>query len=116
MTPLFKQNHRQGVTHYWNEKTPLERLNLVIKYMDFFWSLGLVTNSEMAVVESLSEGSREYIVQREEQPIFSSLNLKKNIKDQTHSKKLKAVLKTVFLKPEKQKEIIINPDPQLSLG
>lgn len=110
MRHIFKRNRGQKTVHYWNHLEPLERLNFVMEHNNLFWSLGLITEGEINVVKQLSEASKEYIIQREEQPVFTSLHLKKDVKDQFHAQKLKTLLRAVFLTPSlKKKYVVMQP-------
>lgn len=118
MAPLIKQTSGRKIVHYWNQQTPLQRLSFVVEHMDLFWSMGLVTSSEVNMAQSLSEASKEYIVEREEQPIFTNIHLKKDVKDQSNAKKLRAALRAVFSCPKKSPQIKRGHplNPQLSFG
>jgi len=69
-----------------------------MEHRDLFWALGLVTTSELAMASTLSESDREYVLNREDCPIFTSLNIKQLIENQNHREKMKAALRAVFLK------------------
>lgn len=103
MASIFTQSSGRKMVHYWNSQSPLERLNFVMNHMNLFWSMGLVTSSEMEIVQRLSEASREYIVGREEKPIFKKINIKKGVEDQEEGQKLRTALEAVFLKTKKEK-------------
>jgi len=76
----------------WDKSSTLERLIFVIKYLDIFYLMRLITKSEIEAVLYIHDSAKEYIVLRENQPFFSSLHLKKDIKDQNHQKKLEITL------------------------
>ena len=80
----------------WDGMDFMERLNLIMGHTDLFWSLRLITESEIAAVDATHVSDREYMVDREEQPFFTSLQLKETVAAQHHRDKLKAALKAVF--------------------
>jgi len=86
------------ISSLWDGMDFLGRLKIIMDHRDLFWALGLVTTSELTMASSLSESDREYVVSREDCPIFTSLNIKKLIENQNHCKKMKAALRAVFLK------------------
>jgi hypothetical protein len=85
----------------WDGMTYIERLNLIMAHADLFsdpeepdrW---LITQSEIDMVNEMHESAREYIVEREDQPLFTSINLKKTVAAQHHREKLQAALEAVF--------------------
>ena len=94
-----RQSSGKDVTARWDGMDFVERLNLVMKNENLFWVLRLITRSEIALVHSMHESAREYIVEREDHPIFTSIDLKKSVDAQTtqlHRDKLKAALRAVF--------------------
>ena len=86
------------ISSLWDGMDFSGRLKIIMDHRDLFWALGLVTTSELAMASSLSESDREYVLNREDCPIFTSLNIKQNIDAQYHREKLKAALGAVFLK------------------
>ena len=83
-------------TIVWNDMESLERLNLILKYEDLFLSLKLVTESEMDMVKKMDEEEWTYILEREDQPLFTSINIKKEIEEQNHSKYLESAIESIF--------------------
>ena len=81
---------------HWDGMDFMERLKFIMDHIDIFWSLRLVTRSEIAMVDAMHESNREYIVEREDQPLFTSINLKEEVAAQSHRDKLKAALEAVF--------------------
>lgn len=101
----MQQTPRETVTgleisSLWDGMDFLGRLKIIMDHRDLFWDLGLVTTSELAMASRLSESDREYVLNREDCPIFTSLNLKKQIENQYHREKMKAALRAVFLKAD----------------
>ena len=80
----------------WNDLDTLERLNMILDYRDLFVSFGLVTDQEVEMVLATSEGGREYILDREDQPLFHKINIKKELRTQALRDKLKAAISAVF--------------------
>ena len=80
----------------WDGMSFMDRLNLVKENYELFWALELVTRDEVAMLLAMPESAHEYIVSREEHPIFTSLDLKKDIEAQIHRAKLEAALGAVF--------------------
>ena len=80
----------------WDGRDLLGRLQLILDNRDLFWSLGLVTLGELAVAQSMSESALEYVLEREDQPIFESIHLKEDLEVQNHREKLEAALRAVF--------------------
>jgi len=86
----------KDITAKWDGMDLMERLNLVMTYENLFWALRLITLSEIARLRQMHESNREYVLKREDQPFFASIDLKKNVAAQVHRNKLKAALKAVF--------------------
>lgn len=81
----------------WNGLGTFERLKMILSHPDHFLSLGLVTRDELGKVMEASETELEYILEREEQPLFQYINIKHNTATQDLRRQLKAALKAVFL-------------------
>lgn len=94
-----RPNTTQGpsTNGHWNDLNTLERLNLILHNVDHFLYRGLITRTELQMVMETSEGGREYIIEREEQPLFTKINLKTDINTQELRDELKAALDAVFL-------------------
>jgi len=92
-----RQSSGHDITAKWDGMTFMERLNLVMNNIDLFWSLRLISESEAKAVDAMHESDREYIVEREDQPLFTSLHLKETVAAQQHRDKLKAALQAVFM-------------------
>ena len=75
----------------------MDRLKLIKENRDLFRSLHLVTDSELDMVDHMSESALEYVLEREDTPIFTSINLKKDVTEQSHFEKLLTALSVVFL-------------------
>jgi len=80
----------------WDGMDFMARLNLIMEYRGIFLEHHLISPSELDVVDAMHESAREYILLREDQPIFTSLNLKQSLAAQIHRDKLKAALEAVF--------------------
>ncbi len=85
------------VEGHWNGLGTFERLRMILSHPDHFLSLGLITRDEFQKVLEASDTELEYIVEREDKPLFQSIHLKQNIATQNHRHQLKAALKAVFL-------------------
>ena len=83
----------------WDGRDLLSRLRMILENRDLFWSLGLVTLGELAIAQSMSESALEYVLHREDQPIFTSINIKEDLEVQNHREKLEAALRAVFCNP-----------------
>jgi hypothetical protein len=84
------------IESHWNDLGTLERVKLILQYTDHFLSLGLVTPQEIQEVAMTSESEWEYIIDREEQPLFQNINIKKEIGTQNLRSQLKAALAAAF--------------------
>ena len=73
---LSKSLETKGVT-YWNKLTAMERLHFVLSHQGLFLNSRLVNPGELLAARSAPESAREYIVEREESPFFSAIDLKK---------------------------------------
>lgn len=80
----------------WDGMDFMARLNLIMDHRDVFSANYLISPSELDIVDAMHESAREYIVEREDQPIFTSLNLKQTFAAQIHRDHLKAALEAVF--------------------
>jgi hypothetical protein len=85
------------IADLWDGMGTFERLNLILACRDLFLSNGLVTQSELRLVDEMHESEREYVCKREVTPIFSSLNIVQTVNMQTHRERLEDVLMGVFL-------------------
>ncbi len=95
---IHNQRHMQKrLVALWDGRDFLGRLKLIMDYKDLFWSLGLVTTQELAKAMTMKESAQEYVLAREDQPFFTSINLKKELKAQENRDKLEAALRAVFL-------------------
>jgi hypothetical protein len=86
----------EKIAAQWDGRDFLSRLKIILNNRELFCSLGLVTLSELTVASSMPESAIEYILSREDQPIFTSINIKKDVETQNHREKLKAALRAVF--------------------
>ena len=66
----------KGIT-YWNKLTAMERLHFVLSHQGLFLNSRLVNPGELLAARSAPESAREYIVEREESPFFSAVDVKK---------------------------------------
>jgi hypothetical protein len=73
---LRKSLETQGVT-YWNELTAMERLQFVLSHQGLFLNSRLVNPGELLAARSAPESAQEYIIEREESPFFSAIDVKK---------------------------------------
>lgn len=92
-----RQSSGHEIVAKWDGMSFMERLDLVMSHADLFWSLRLISGSEIVAVDAMHESDREYIMEREEQPLFTSLHLKNTVAAQQHRDKLKAALRAVFM-------------------
>ena len=81
----------------WNGLTTFDRLKMILNYPDHFLSLGLVTRDELERVMGSSETELEYVMEREDQPLFQNINLKQTTYTQNLRNQLKTALKAVFI-------------------
>ena len=91
------RSNEKIIATLWDGRDLLSRLQMILDNRDLFWSLGLVTLGELVVAQSMPESALEYILNREEQPIFTSINIKEDLDVQCHREKLEAALRAVFL-------------------
>ena len=96
MTKRPYSNIGPSIEGRWNGLDTLERLNMILDYRDLFVSFGLVTDQEVEMVLATSEGGREYILEREDQPLFHKINIKKELSTQALRNQLKTALRAVF--------------------
>lgn len=97
MSPRRTKSAGAGIVTHWDGRDFLGRLQMIMDNRELFWSLGLITQSELEMVAAMSESGIEYVIDREDQPFFQSINLKKDIEMQNHRDKLETALKAVFL-------------------
>ena len=96
---LYKTKDIEGVTieSRWNGLNPFSRLKMILEHPDHFLSLGLITRDELERVMGVSETELEYVIEREDQPLFQNFNLKGNVYAQNLRRQLKNALQAVFL-------------------
>lgn len=87
----------EKIVTLWDGRDFLGRLQTIMDNRELFWELGLITVSELEMITSMSESAKEYVIQREDQPFFTSINLKEDLDVQIHRNKLEAALHAVFL-------------------
>ncbi len=94
-----KTKNIKGVTieSRWNGLNTFDRLKMILEHPDHFLSLGLITRDELERVVGASETELEYVIDREDQPLFQNFNLKGNIVAQNLRKQLKTALMAVLL-------------------
>lgn len=89
----------EKIKGHWDDLNSFERLELMILHAEYFIDLGVFTREELANVINSSEGNLEYIIYREEQPLFKNINIKYTI-DSTEqvkiSEKVKTAIRAVF--------------------
>jgi len=88
---------------FWDVKTPTERLGFILDHEELLWALELITQAELKVVHATSVSNRNYVIQREIQPFFASINLREPFKNQIHSQKLKAALNAALFESGERK-------------
>jgi hypothetical protein len=82
---------------HWDGLSTIERVLMILDHADHFLLNGLVTRQELLAVTQISETEMEYIINREEQPLFTRINIKKEIRTQCLRDQLKTALAAVFL-------------------
>jgi hypothetical protein len=97
MVHPFSKMTGKEIAAQWDGRDSLGRLQMILENRDLFWSFGLITKSELEMVIDMPESAIEYIVIREEQPFFTSIDLKKDLDVQSHRDKLLAALRAAFL-------------------
>lgn len=100
MKSVPRKSSGEDIAARWDGMDFMERLNLVMDHPDLFLVYRLVAESELAAVDAMPDSALEYIVEREDQPLFTSLHLKQTVAAQQHRDKLKAALKAVFETPK----------------
>ena len=96
---LGNSSKKTDIIARWDNMAYMERLKLIMDNANLFWVMRLITRSEIEMVMTMHESAREYIVNRENHPLFTSIDLKGDINDQAsqlHRDKLTAVLRMVF--------------------
>ena len=96
MASTPNKSRGKEIVTLWDGRDFLGRLKMILDNRDLFWSLGLVTLGELAMAQSMSESAIEYVLDREDQPIFTSINIKEDLEVQNHRKKLETALRAVF--------------------
>ena len=97
MTP-FTPSSTGTKTFIWDDLGTLERLKLILQHADLFLSLRLITQSELDMINEMHESEWEYILDREDQPLLTSIHLKKNLEEQYHRYYLESALESIFCK------------------
>jgi len=80
----------------WDGMDFMERFKLIMDHASLLLARGLIAPSEIALVEAMPESAREYILSREDHPIFTSIDLKQEVNAQVHRDRLEAALRAVF--------------------
>ncbi len=88
---MRKSLETKGVS-YWNKLTAMERLHFVLNHQGLFLNSRLVNPGELLAACSAPESAREYIVEREESPFFSAIDVNKSAEFQQDSMRLETTL------------------------
>lgn len=96
MTNRPSASTAEEIVTQWDGRDFAGRLQMILDDRQLFWSLGLITKSELEMVTAMSESAREYVIERENKPFFESIHLKEDIEAQNHREKLEAALRAVF--------------------
>ncbi|MBU0727437.1 hypothetical protein KKA95_02010 [Patescibacteria group bacterium] len=96
MSPRRTKSAGAGIVTHWDGRDFLGRLQLVKDNRSLFYALGLITKMELEKVDQMTESALEYVIDREDQPIFEGINLKEEAGSQSHNKFMTA-LAAVFL-------------------
>jgi hypothetical protein len=94
-----KQKDIEGtpIESRWNGLNTFERYKMILEHPDHFLSLGLITRDELDRVMKASDTELEYILEREEKPLFHNINLKGTVYTQELRNLFKTALQAVFL-------------------
>ncbi len=87
---------RKNNVDRWDGMDFMERLKMIMDHASLLLAQGLIEPREIALVEAMSESAQEYIVCREDHPIFTGIHLKKEVAAQLHRDKFETALKAVF--------------------
>ena len=85
------------ITGHWDGLSTIERVLMILDHADHFLFNGLVTRQELHAVTLISEAEMEYIIDRQDQPLFHNINIKKEVRMQALRNQLKAALCAAFL-------------------
>ena len=96
MIKPHKSEAGKNIVTQWDGRDFAGRLQMILDDRQLFWSLGLITKSELEMVTTMSESAREYVIDRENKPFFESIHLKEDVETQNHREKLEAALRAVF--------------------
>ena len=77
---------------YWNKLTALERLHFVLEHQGLFLNARLVNPGELLAASAAPESAQEYILEREERPFFSAINLRQLMDQQEEALRLSTTL------------------------
>ncbi|MBN2086884.1 hypothetical protein JW758_00910 [Candidatus Peregrinibacteria bacterium] len=97
MSPVIAKSAGSKIAVQWNGRSLLGRLQLIIENSELFHSLRLVTNGELYIAGAMSQSGLEYVLNREDCPIFTNINIKKDIEEQDFRERLETALNAVFL-------------------
>lgn len=85
-----------STTGHWDDLNTFERVKVILASPDHFLNLGLVTRDELTEVMQLSESECEYIIDREDQPLFHNINIKNPVSVQALRDQMEVALKATF--------------------
>ena len=88
---IKKPLEAKGVT-FWNKLTAMQRLQFVLNHQGLFLNSRLVNPGELLAARSAPESAQAYIVEREESPFFSAVDIKKTAESQQDSFRLTTTL------------------------
>lgn len=74
--PMLKSLGKRGI-NYWNNLGEMERLSFILDHQGIFLCSDLVKPGELLAAQVAPESAREYIIEREESPFFSFVDIKK---------------------------------------
>ena len=88
---MKKSLEAKGVI-YWNKLTAMQRLQFVLSHQGLFLNSRLVNPGELLAARSAPESIQQYIVERENSPFFSAMDIRKPAELQKEAFRLVATL------------------------
>lgn len=86
-----------SIQRRWDGLGTLERVKLIFNHADSFLQEHLVTRDEIDRLMATSESEWEYVIDRQEHPLFKNIGVKNDYHVQPLRKQLKAALSAAFL-------------------
>ena len=97
MPSTLIKSQGKSLSQYWNQLDAFGRLRLILDHADAFLRNHLVSRSEIDTARVISLSNWEYMLEREKNPLFTTIHIKDGFSAQARRDRLRTALQAVFL-------------------